>query len=196
MAELKKKFTKKEMCYYVMINKFYKQCPEETIKKMLNIINSTDNISLRILDWFVTRYSKKDIDFMMDTEDIFDVHINYKAQLKTFKKKYFDPFRRKYKFDYTFELNNEKIMLNTTLGQLNFFAWAITNNILSFVDTNLQQITRAMNLSNKEDKKNKILKQAQSESESDSDDNNDYNINISTIKQIKNDEVELTLTFD
>jgi hypothetical protein len=38
MAELKKKFTKKEMCYYVMINKFYKQCPAETIRKMLNII--------------------------------------------------------------------------------------------------------------------------------------------------------------
>ena len=72
---------------------------------MIDIINGKSEISLRILDWFVTRYSNKykiTID-MGDEEDIFNVHISYKAQLKSYKKKYFDPFRRKKKF---FFLNN------------------------------------------------------------------------------------------
>ena len=156
-VDIKNIFSKKEMCYYVMVDKFFKRCDSKMIKKMIQIINCDDDISLRILDWFVTRYAKKGIDFTRD-DDVYDVHINYKAQLKSYKKKYFDPFRRKYKFDYIFTINGEKNTLRTTIGQLNFFAWAITNNIIMFVSDHLNQITKAMNLSNKEDKKNKEIK--------------------------------------
>ena len=131
------------MCYYVMVDKFFKRCSAEMIVKMIDIINCEDDISLRVLDWFVTRYSKNGVD-MTTQDDVFDVHINYKAQLKSYKKKYFDPFRRKYKFDYVFNINNEKKILRTTIGQLNFFAWAISNNIITFVSQHLQQITKAM----------------------------------------------------
>ncbi|AYV76154.1 MAG: hypothetical protein Terrestrivirus4_202 [Terrestrivirus sp.] len=167
--DLKTFFSKKEMCYYVMIDKYFKKCSEDMITKMINIINGEDNISLRILDWFVTRYAKKGIDFTSKNGDLFDVHINYKAQLKSYKKKYFDPFRRKYKFNYQFTIDGEKKTLLTTIGQLNFFGWAISNNIINFVDQYLQQITKAMNLSNKEDKKKKAEKNKSKNTSDDSD---------------------------
>lgn len=185
--EAKNTFTKKEMCYFIMVDKFFKKCPPEMITKMINIINKTDNISLRILDWYVTRYAKKHMENIKPingTGECFDVHINYKAQLKSYKKKYFDPFRRKSKFKYTFDINGEKVTLVTTIGQLNFFSWAIKNNILSFVDSSLPQITKAMNLSNKEDKKKKLEKRKNSDisdsisdtnSDDDSDMDEDYN---------------------
>ena len=150
-------FTKKELCYYKMIDKFFKKCPEDKIIKMLNIIEGQSEISLRILDWFVTKYAKRGIDFTKNGET-FDVHINYKAQLKSYKKRYFDPFRRKKKFNYKYTINREDKILYTTIGQLNFFRWAISNDIINFVEKYLPQITKAMNISNKEDKKKKNKK--------------------------------------
>src|SRR6266566_4305166 len=112
-------FSKKEICYFAMIDKFFKRCSSEMIVKMINIINGTDQISLRILDWYVTRYAKKHMENIDSIEDLagsgdcFDVHINYKAQLKSYKKKYFDPFRRKSKFNYTFAVDGKEMVLMT-----------------------------------------------------------------------------------
>src|SRR5690606_9274522 len=97
-------FTKKEMIYYKKINKFYKMCSEDQITKMLDIISGKSTISLRSLDWFVTRFSKKGIEFIKENckffDDFFDVHVSYKSELKSYKKKYFDPFKRRKKFYY------------------------------------------------------------------------------------------------
>jgi hypothetical protein len=144
-----------------MIDKFFRDCTEDQITKMLNIINKESEISLRILDWFVTRYAKKKIDFEINglqRDEIFDVHISYKAQLKSYKKTYFDPFRRRKKFYYSYDMINAKKNVYTTIGQLNFFRWAISNNIIEYVEKNLSQLTKAMNSSNKEDKKKKQQK--------------------------------------
>lgn len=143
-----KYFTKKELCYYKMIDKFFRKCPDREIILMIKIINKESSISLRILDWFVTRYSRKGIDLGFsknNDEEICDVFINYKAQLKSYKKKYFDPFKRHKKFTYTFKLQDQVCKLTTTLGQLNFFKWAITNRIVSYVELELDNIIKAMN---------------------------------------------------
>ncbi len=169
-------FTSKELCYYRTIHKFFKKCGDKEIIRMLDIINGDSSISLRVLDWFVTRYSKRKIDFSDSNEntlDSFDVHISYKSELKSYKKRYFDPFRRRRKFYYPLYLNElhytdktysgsnnsnnskEVVLLYTTLGQLNFFMWAITNNIINYVEKNLEQISKAMNANNKDEKKKK-----------------------------------------
>ena len=57
-------FNQKELCHYKNINKYFKECFEknpENIIKMINVIEGKSDISLRILDWFVTKYSKKKI---------------------------------------------------------------------------------------------------------------------------------------
>ena len=101
-------FSSKELCYYKTIHKFFKKCEDKEIIRMLDIINGNSEISLRVLDWFVTRYSKRKIDFSDSNEntiDSFDVHISYKSELKSYKKRYFDPFRRRRKFYYPLYLN-------------------------------------------------------------------------------------------
>ena len=152
-------FTHKEMCFYKMIKKFFSNCNKNDIITMIDIIEKKSPTSLRILDWFVTKYSKKKINGMNATKqnDAFDVRISYKAQLKAYKKHYFDPFRRRQntqRFKYYFD---DELYLYTTLGQLNFFKWAISNNIIKFVENNIASITNAMNASNKNEKNNKKM---------------------------------------
>jgi hypothetical protein len=142
-------FNNKELCLYSLIDKFFRNCKKTDKKEMISIIKGKSEISLRILDWFVTKYSKKHSDFNLNDKN-FDVRISYKAQLKSYKKKYFDPFRRRTRFSYKY---NEKHAISTTLGQLNFFKWAIECNIINYVKLNLKAIVEEMNVMNKEDKK-------------------------------------------
>ena len=46
----------KEIWHYSMLEKFFLNCELQTIEKMVDIINGNHLISLRFLDWFVTRY--------------------------------------------------------------------------------------------------------------------------------------------
>lgn len=202
-------FSVKELCYYRMVKKFFSTCNSETISQMIDIVEGKSDMSLRVLDWFVTKYSKKRIDCGHSKDvDMFDVRISYKSQLKSYKKKYFDPFRRKKKFNYYFD---NGLVMKTTLGQLNFFKWAFTNNIVLYVDKNLKQVIKEMKLSNKEiDKKNKVKKDINKKKKKDqsdeklvktkkikkNNDNDSNNIKISTSKLNKDGEIHLTLVFD
>ena len=192
-----KKFNAREIYCYNMINGFYKKCPSDKITKMISIIAGTSNISLRILDWFVTRYSNKHKILITLKDEVIDVHISYKAQLKSYKKKYFDPFKRREKFDFHFRSIGETI--NTTLGQLNFFRWAIENNIMEYVETNYDLVSKEMNLSNKDDKIRKKEKKSGNKTIVSSNKqyiNNDNNIGINVTKKISNEQVKIILTFD
>lgn len=139
-------FFGKEIHYYNMIDKFFNKCNNTMIEKMINIINGDNIVSLRFLDWFVTRYCylyKLSINVNNEfvKEDNLNVNISYKAQLKSFKKKNFDPFRRKKKFYYKIGTYN----ILTTIGQLNFFRWTFSNNIISYTETNYKDIIAKFN---------------------------------------------------
>ena len=151
--------------YFKMIDKYFKRCNYSLIDKMVKIINKDkdsdtgDCISLRVLEWVATRCSKKNIDIKVDDKEYFSINIMYKAQLKSYKKKNFDPFRRDRKFMYNYDKKDNTKLVITTIGQLNFFKWAISNKIIDCVEKNYQTIIEAMNKSNKLDKikkKNKI----------------------------------------
>jgi hypothetical protein len=154
-------FQSPDFCLYKKVNRYYKtDCTDENKQKMLQIINGTSPISLRILDWFVTKYSKQRRgDVVMDNNEVIDVRISYKTQLSSYRKKNLDPFRRRRKFLYPMILKDENINITTTLGQLNFFKWAFSENIIIYVEKNLKIILGKMNEYNKEDKKKKTLKQ-------------------------------------
>jgi hypothetical protein len=185
-------FTAKEICYYKRINNFFRSCDKNIVNNMIKIINGESEISLRILDWFVTKYSKKRTECslrkMQNSTELFDVGRSYKAQLKSFKKRYFDPFRRRKKFRYYYEDN---IYIISTLGQLNFFKWAITYQIIDFVEKNLAQITKSMNISNKEEKEKKKKKEEKKE-EKNEEENKEVKDNNQTTK-IKKSKSDLQL---
>jgi hypothetical protein len=150
----------KEIYYYNMLEKFFQNILDKEIDRMINIINGNNNVSLRFLDWFVTRYCylyKLSIQFnnSFNKDNNFNINISYKAQLKSYKKKYFDPFRRKKKFFFIIEQSNKKSVILTTIGQLNFFRWAISNDVINYAETNYKSIILKFNHVNSYFKKNK-----------------------------------------
>jgi len=123
---------------------------------MLAVINGTTNISLRIMDWFVTNYSKKhytvyDLEGSGTPPKRFKVYVDYKLKLRAYSKKRFDPFCR-------WERINVPHMggttyIQTTLGQLNFFKWAIENQVLRYIHDNYSVIESDMNIRNNTSRK-------------------------------------------
>ena len=149
--------SQKQLCYFKMIDKYFKKCPLEMRQKMVDIINSTSIISLRVLEWVVTKSGTRALNIRLTDNDYYSVNIMYKAQLKSYKKKNFDPFRRDKKFWYTYDKSEDNKVL-TTLGQLNFFKWAISNKIIEYVEKHYSEINLAMIAYNKDEKIKKIEK--------------------------------------
>lgn len=154
-------FKKKEKMLYDVLNDFFKKCCEDEIKTIIDVISGKYKISLRFLDWFVTRYcylykTSIQINNIYTKEQDFNINISYKAQLKSFKKKSFDPFKRKNKFYYSLMKNNLNYTVLTTLGQLNFFKWALTHDIIKYVENNFELINNKINYVNSFFKKNII----------------------------------------
>ena len=150
--------SQKQLCYFKMVDKFFKKISKELIKKMVDIINADSIISLRVLEWVVTKSNKKAVNIKIGDNEYFSINIMYKAQLKSYKKKNFDPFRRDRKFYYNYDINDENKKVLTTLGQLNFFKWAINNKIIDYVEKHYEDINRSMINYNKEEKVKKTEK--------------------------------------
>ncbi len=110
-------------------------------------VDTTDRVSLRIIDWFVTNYAKKNNISYFITGDTgsrqFIVYLNYKAQLKAYSKKQFDPFCRRERIEFPY--NEKGDTITTTIGQLNFFRWAIENYVLNYIYENVEAIEKDMN---------------------------------------------------
>jgi hypothetical protein len=122
------------------------------IDQIKSIIDQNSVISLRILDWFITNYSKKHRTIINGAVGSIDVYQNYKLQLKSFSKKQFDPFCRKNKILFYY---NDDDYIETSCGQLCFFRWCFENNILNYVKTNLSTIEQDMKISLKSKKTKK-----------------------------------------
>tara|TARA_B100001057_G_scaffold496271_1_gene597292 strand:+ start:1121 stop:1903 length:783 start_codon:yes stop_codon:yes gene_type:complete len=73
------------------------------------------------------------------------VHNNYKGQLKSHNKRHFDPFCRRNRIKLYYDNNKYFI---TTIGQLNFFKWAIETHILDYIIQNIKDIEEDMNTRN------------------------------------------------
>ena len=126
---------------------FYKS--KENIYKFVNVIEKNTEYSLRIIEWFCNNYSKKnDIVYKIDKDKEFNVYLSYKAQLDSYQKKQYDPFKRKHKGFEKFPLIYDKDKsIITTVGQLNFFRWCITNKVLEYVQKHIRDIKEDMNKS-------------------------------------------------
>ena len=164
----------------------------EHIEELLPIIEGTSKISLRILDWFVTNYSKKhNTTYHLDKKTIngpksFTVYVAYKAQLKGYQKKQFDPFCRRERIKFIVHGGKEII---TTVGQLNFFRWAIDNKVLKYIGEHFDEIEKDMNDSLKnmykkkeEEEQNKRRKRRQ--------------LSVSAIKTVNKNNTSIIVSFN
>tara|TARA_B100000282_G_C31432542_1_gene354199 strand:+ start:75 stop:560 length:486 start_codon:yes stop_codon:yes gene_type:complete len=134
MTNCKDKLLMNSLSDYYISNK--------NIEKILPILQGKSELSLRILDWFVTNYSKTNSLVFETSNKHYNVHLDYKSQLKAYSKKLFDPFCRRNRILFYY---NKTEYVTTTVGQLNFFKWTLENNILEYVKKNLKKIEKDMN---------------------------------------------------
>lgn len=132
---------------------FYTDKPR--LHQMMNIINGESNISLRIVDWFVTNYAKKyytvyELSTTHNSSSRFKVYNDYKLKLKAYSKRRFDPFCRWERITIPYDDDN---YMETTIGQLNFFKWAIEHEIIDYITKNYNEIEKDMNERNSISKK-------------------------------------------
>lgn len=176
----------------ILLNKllqfYYKN---DNLDKMLSIINGKSRISLRIVDWFSTNYSKKHYTLYKTLKnDRFKVYEDYKLKLKAYSKKRFDPFCRWERIKIPIEPESE-YCIETTIGQLNFFKWAIENKILDYIEKNYNDIETDMNennsLSNTQKNRNKNDIKTRKKREE---------LSINAIKTFKQEKVEIIVRFD
>ena len=109
------------------------------MKEVIDLLQGSGDISLRVMDWFVTNYAKKhNVSYTLLNQE-FSVYLNYKAQLKAFSKKLFDPFCRRERIEFQCENFTPFI---TTVGQLNFFRWCLEKDIFKYIRLHHQDILR------------------------------------------------------
>ncbi len=152
----------------------------ETLFKILNHNNlykksKETKISLRLIDWFVTNYCKKNKVIIQkkvkNKIEYINIYNNYKSNLRAFSKQLFDPFRRKNiiylnytirnnktYISFSYENNTKKNFIKTTIGQVNFFKWIIDNNIYEYIINNKKIIENDMIISQKENNNKKLDK--------------------------------------
>ena len=118
------------------INNFYSTEDSKNSEYLRDILEKRKGISLRNLEWFITTYSKNNnLTYTTKSGISFAVHCAYKSSLDGYSKKLFDPFCRTEKFNYKIP-NTEGIHVQTTVAQLNFIKWCITNNIIDYLTEN------------------------------------------------------------
>ena len=131
------------------LQRFYLSHPE--INKVLTYLNGEAPLSLRIIDWFVTKYSrKKFVRYSLNGQD-FLVYLSYKGQLKAYSKQYFDPNCRRERIMFKIP-GHDQFM--TTIGKLNFFRWALESNILEYIEAHEEEIRTGYNAYLKETTQN------------------------------------------
>ena len=145
--------------------KFYEE--GNNMDYMLRIINGESKISLRIIDWFATNYAKKyyTVYQIPNTERRFKVYVDYKLKLKAYSKKRFDPFCR---WDRITVPYKDGKYIQTTIGQLNFFKWALENHAIHYIEENYANIEKDMNNRNSTSKKKSLSESAISVSSNES----------------------------
>jgi hypothetical protein len=166
---------------------------ENNLDQMLRIITGESKISLRIVDWFATNYAKKyytlyTIDQSQDNvQRRFKVYDDYKLKLKAYSKRRFDPFCRweRISIPYT-----DGKFIETTIGQLNFFKWALENKVVDYIESNYDVIEKDMNSRNSTSKrKEQIVDNSKTRKKREE-------LSISATKSIKKEKVEIVVQFN
>ena len=171
----------------LLLDKLMIYYDEDNLKKMLSIINGQSHISLRIIDWFTTNYAKKNYTVFSNKYNIrFNVYEQYKLKLKAFKKERFDPFCRWERINIPYNDNTE---IQTTIGQLNFFRWALENKILDYIEKNMDAINNDMNKRNSTSKKKKNTKEKVKTRKKREE------LSVSASKSIKKEVIEIVVDF-
>ena len=159
----------------------------EILDKMLKIITGETKISLRIVDWFATNYAKKYYTLYNVKGKRFKVYLDYKLKLKAYSKKRFDPFCRWDRINIPYKNGTS---IETTIGQLNFFKWAIENKVIDYIEEHYEEIERDQTNRNSTSKRKEKEATGTSKTRKKREE-----LSVSAIKSVKKEEVEIVVKF-
>ena len=160
------------------------------LDKMLSIITGESKISLRIVDWFATNYAKKNYTTYViegSNERRFKVYVDYKLKLKAYSKKRFDPFCRWDRISVPYKNGT---FIETTIGQLNFFKWALENKVIDYLEEHYETIENDMNSRNSTSKRKETI------TDNSKTRKKREELSVSASKSIKKEMVEIMVTFN
>jgi hypothetical protein len=144
----KRKIHCKQELIIASLQRFYSG--RDDLNEIVELLKGTSEVSLRLIDWFVTNFSKAHSTSYILNGQEFVVYMNYKNQLKAYSKKLFDPFCRRERI--SFQIPGHEAFL-TTVGKLNFFRWAIEKGILDYIKGHQPEIEKEMNAAMREQAK-------------------------------------------
>ena len=162
------------------------------LDKMLRIITGESKISLRIIDWFSTNYAKKFYTLYIiegTNENVtrrFKVYDDYKLKLKAYSKRRFDPFCRWDRISVPYTGGR---FIETTIGQLNFFKWAIENKVVDYLEENYSEVEKDMNNRNSTSKRKETI------TDNSKTRKKREELSVSATKSIKKEKVEIVVQF-
>lgn len=141
------KLTTQEQLILTHKLEFFKK--ETNIKTFIDIV-VTKKIPLRLIESFVTHYAKENnMSYIIKCNDSlknFSIYNEYRSQLKSYKKKLFDPYCRgkTISLEYISTFDNKKYIIQTAICQINFFKWAIENLLIDYIENNINIIKENM----------------------------------------------------
>ena len=125
----------------------------DILKKIVNrefiIRDSSKKLSIRLVNWFVTNYAKQHFTVYEipakreSSEEMkrFFVWTNYKSTEDSYSKQMFDPYCRQQRILIPYDKTTQ---IETTIGQLHFFKWAIINKVIEYIIDNYDCIEKDM----------------------------------------------------
>ena len=118
---------------------------KETLEEIVPILERKSYMSLRLIEYFVMKYSRRHHSCAMVEQNgvrrFSFFYAEYKSFLLSYPKKLFDPFRRN---DNSLALDFNGRQVQTSIGQLNFFKWAVHHGVLDYIREHLQHIQDEM----------------------------------------------------
>ena len=167
------------------LKSFYAQ--GDNLDTMLGIINGDSPISLRIVDWFATNYAKQRFTVIKTPQGKrFNVYSDYKLKLRAYSKRRFDPFCRWDRISYPYKNGTS---IQTTIGQLNFFKWALENGVIDHIRIHKAAIETDMNSRNSTSRRRALGQSGRTRKRREE-------LSVSATKSIKHEKVDVVIRFD
>lgn len=115
-----------------------KECRVQTFS---DIVHRKNGLSLRIIDWLITNFTKS-FSVAIESDGLpRNLRRDYHKNLSAHNKKNFDPFARRRRIRIVLFGKEERV---STIGQLNFFRWFLSKNLVEFVLENKSVIEKHM----------------------------------------------------
>ncbi len=130
---------------------YYLKDNNKNLNIILPILLGQSKLSISLFNQFITNYAKINNTKIIIKNKQVDVYLQYKLQLKSYRKTLFDPFSRRKRIKFYIDNTLEKYLI-TTIAQLNFFKWAIDNEIVNYLNSNYDEIIEQSQITKNEKK--------------------------------------------